>query len=436
MVSRIAIAVSTSLFLLVGSAAAQTLTHWQHQAHLRAVVTDELAREFEVANPGVRITTEHIPFGQYFDKLVTALATNTAADVFQVPADMAEQLIGSGFVAPMPAGLMSADEARSTYLPWMLRYVKGDDVYGVPVDAQTLVLFINDQLYAEAGLTPDDYPVTWEEMAAQAKQLTQRDTNGQMEVAGVDTRYFRALLMTAMYGATDAPLIGPDGAVSYGHPDNQAGFDWLADMVRGPDRVRDPEFLPGQRPFDLQRAAFYVNHPSARASIEQAFEGTGYTYSAVPLPKRSADAPDLTVGSHWAWVVNARASDVELAWQWVLHGTSEEAQYTWFQDSGDLPTHVRVACDASLVRDEVDRVILDSLTYALPEMQIGRSEIDPIYARIWERLTLTDDPVETILADAAREHTAINQQAIRDYGAELIEELVATAGAVQSVACP
>jgi multiple sugar transport system substrate-binding protein len=432
---RTLIAVSAAL-LLFGSVSAQTITHWQHQAHLRAMVTDELAREFEAATPGVRIATEHIPFGQYFDKLVTALASNTASDVFQVPADMAEQLIGSGFVAPIPAELMTGAQAQATYLPWVLRYVVGDEVYGVPVDAQTLVLFINDQLYAEAGFGPGDYPVTWEELADQARQATQRDARGEMVVAGLDTRYFRALLMTAMYGASDEPLIGLDGSVSYGRPENQEGFRWLADMLRGPDRVRDPEFLPGQRPFDLQRAVFYVNHPAARGSIEQAFEGTDYTYTAVQLPKRSADAPDLTVGSHWAWVVNARSPNVELAWRWVLYGTSEDAQYTWFQDSGDLPTFVSVACDPALVGDEVGQVFIDSLMAARPEMQIGRSEIDPIYSRIWERLTLTDDPVEAILEEAARSHASINEQAIRDYGTELIEELIGTAGTVQGVVCP
>jgi hypothetical protein len=69
-------------------------------------------------------------------------------------------------------------------------------------------------------------------------------------------------------------------------------------------------------------------------------------------------------------------------------------------------------------------------------MQIGRTEINPIYDRIWERLTLTNDPVESILADAAREHTRINQQAIRDYGPELIEELLRLATSAQAVTCP
>jgi multiple sugar transport system substrate-binding protein len=422
--------------VLASTATAQTITHWQHQAHLRAQVTDQLAREFEAEHEGVRIATEHIPFGQYFDKLVTALASATAADVFQVPADMAEQLIGAGFVAPMPSELLSAEQARGEYLPWLLRYVKGDEVYGVPVDAQTLVLYINDQLYADAGFTPDDYPTTWDEMADQARQLTQRDAGGQMVVAGLDTRYFRALLMTAMYGPSEDPVIGPDGTVSYGDRTNQAGFEWLEGMVRGPERVRDPEFLPGQRPFDLGLAAFYVNHPSARASIEEAFTGTEYSYTAIPLPKRAADAPDFTVGSHWAWVVNARSPHVETAWRWVLHGTSEEAQYTWFADSGDLPTFRSVACDTALITDDNDRVIIESLGYARPEMQIGRTEIDPIYARIWERLTLTEDPLERILGDAAEEHTRINQQAIADYGAGLIEELVETVTSVESAACP
>lgn len=421
--------------LASGLGSGQTLSHWQHQAHLRAQVTDALARAFEAERPGVRVATEHIPFGQYIDKLVTALASNTAADVFQVPADMAEQLIGAALIAPMPEALASAEEARARLVPWTLRYLKNDRLYGLPVDAQTLVLYVNDRLYEEAGFSAADYPRTWHALSAQAKAATRRSESGEMEIAGLDTRYYRALLMTALYGASERPVIGEDGQVHYGEASEQAGFRWLADLLRGEGRVRDPEFLPGQRLFELGRAVFYVNHPSARASVEQAFADGPFGYTVLPLPRRSEEAPPFTVGSHWAWVVNARSSHAELAWDWILYGTSEEAQRLWFATSGDLPTRIDIACDPDLAQGAADRVILDSLTYARPELQLGRGEVEPIYARLWERLTLTDDPLERILADAARAHDAVNAEWLRRYGAEAVTELASMARG-RELSCP
>jgi multiple sugar transport system substrate-binding protein len=395
---------------LFASAQQVTLTHWQHAAHLRAVVTDALARDFEARVGNLRIQTEHIPFGQYFDKLVTGLATRTASDVMQVPADMANQLIGAGLLAPLPPTIMTTAQVDAAYFGWMRERFRVDGrYYGIPVDAQSLVVFINDRLYAQAGYTPADYPRTWEQFAEQAKRLVVRDAARNMTQAGVDTRYFRALLMTAMYCGIDGPVVTPQG-VTYDRPENQAGFRWLESMLRGPDRVRDPVFLPGQRPFDLGRAVFYVNHPSARASINEAFRGTQFTWTAIPLPRQTAASPACTVGSNWAWVVNSNSRNIDAAWRWIIFATRLEAQYKWFEESGDLPTMPVVALDPRLIRTENDRVLIRSLDYARPEEQIGRTEIAPIQSEIWERLTLTNDPLDRILREtAAKENAAIRQ---------------------------
>ncbi|HEY8487640.1 MAG TPA: extracellular solute-binding protein [Thermaerobacter sp.] len=166
-----------------------TIVHWQHHDDARAKVLASLKADFEAAHPGVTVQTETIPYGDYFNRLLTALAAGQGPDVFQIPATMAPELIASGLLAPLPAEVVSPEAVNRDYIPWTVELAQQDGrVYGLPTDVQTLVMFINEDLAREAGLDPDRPPTTWEELLEQAKQATRRGDGG-LTQAGLDTRY-------------------------------------------------------------------------------------------------------------------------------------------------------------------------------------------------------------------------------------------------------
>lgn len=136
------------------ASAKTTIVHWQHHHEARTPVLEEMAREFEKLHPDVSIRFEPIPYDSYFDKFVTSLSSGAGPDVFQVPMEMGPEMVRSSLLAPVPADVLTAPEIGRSFLSWtteQFRY-KGA-YYGLPTDVQTLVLFINNKLYREAGLT-------------------------------------------------------------------------------------------------------------------------------------------------------------------------------------------------------------------------------------------------------------------------------------------
>ncbi len=74
------------------------------------------------------------------------------------------------------------------------------------------------------------------------------------------------------------------------------------------------------------------------------------------------------------WVVGKWAPDAEAAWDWVVSCTNKEAQYTWNEVGGDLPSHTELQTEPSFRTTDNDAVCMDSLSYATPWEWVGWAE--------------------------------------------------------------
>jgi len=111
-----------ALVLSVPAEAGQvTIVHWQHFHEGRAEALEELIENFEAENPDITIRPDFPPYEQYFDKLLSALATGTGPDVFQVPMEMTEQLLFSRFLTPVADTVMTTGNPPSTTSSWSSR---------------------------------------------------------------------------------------------------------------------------------------------------------------------------------------------------------------------------------------------------------------------------------------------------------------------------
>jgi raffinose/stachyose/melibiose transport system substrate-binding protein len=121
-------------------------------------------KDFESANPGVtfNVSDSVLPGNSYLAKIQSEMAAGTTPDIFEGWTE--QRLIpfaqGGRLLNLRPYFLTTPSVSRQ-FSPGMLSQVsyKGG-VYGVPLAANTEVLFYNKAIFAKYGLTP---PSTWAE---------------------------------------------------------------------------------------------------------------------------------------------------------------------------------------------------------------------------------------------------------------------------------
>lgn len=382
-----------------------TITHWQHFHEGRVLALGGLKQVFERQNPGARIVTDFPPFAGFFEKLMTSLVAGTGPDVFQAPHFMAEQLLSGGFLTPVPDSVATTAEIERTFFKWTTeRFKRGGRHYGMPVDVQHIVLYINDELARAAGLDPTRPPATWDDLIEQARRATRRDARGEIIQAGLDTRYKQAIYATLLYQFIEGPVVDASKReVTYTSPAGLDAFRVIESLLRGPAAVDSPRFLPGSRKFELKRAVFYLNHPVARSII--GLLGPDIKYTIAPVPAIRGRRPTAP-GSHWAYVVNARSRNAEMAWKWVDFLTSRVGMRSWMKEAGDAPYRMDVMDleTNAVVRDTLLRNtrVTDFVGFCYPVLD-----------DLVDALALTARPLAEIVAEAKAKHDACVREALK-----------------------
>ncbi|MGV3617619.1 MAG: ABC transporter substrate-binding protein [Fimbriimonas sp.] len=186
-----------------------------------------IVREFNKANPDVRVKMQIVPWVTYYDKVTLGLASQDAPDVFVLHGHRVPEYATHGALAPMDALLTESGMGPKDFVPlaWQAGQWQGKR-YGLPLDCHPLGMYYNVALFRKAGIAKP--PTNQAEFLDAAKRLT-KDTNGdgkpdQWGFAMTDLHLVGSTLLF-QYGAS---LLNPEG--NQAALNSQGGRDALTFM--------------------------------------------------------------------------------------------------------------------------------------------------------------------------------------------------------------
>lgn len=161
------------------------LTYWEW-AGFRAVYEKKWAQEYMSIYPNVTIEITTVPWDEYWTKIFTNVPAGQGPDLFHFHTDHFAQSCTGNLLDPMPDYV--ADQAFLTE-NWVGFKEGAFDCNGkrffVPMGLQLPLLFINQKIWEEAGLTEKDVPKSWDQAREIAKKLTKTDSAGRIVQAGL-----------------------------------------------------------------------------------------------------------------------------------------------------------------------------------------------------------------------------------------------------------
>ncbi len=182
------------------------LTWW---GSLPAAAVQPVINAYTATRPYVSIAYRQLDAKTGEQQLIEAWARNTGPDIYTLRNEQIKHFVSAGLVAPMPAetssytytkkkvlgikeqveickltrAAPSAEVLNSTFVTGALADItRGGQIYGFPLQLDSVAMFYNQQLLDEAGiLTP---PKTWDEMRTIIPKLTLLDDKGNVVRAG------------------------------------------------------------------------------------------------------------------------------------------------------------------------------------------------------------------------------------------------------------
>jgi ABC-type glycerol-3-phosphate transport system substrate-binding protein len=290
-----------------------TITMWQHSYPPLNDWTQRQIADFEAAHPTIDVQYELVPFEEWNQRILTALATGQGPNFFEADDYTFAQFVANNQIAaidPTVFGFETVEEMTAAWEPNSMNLVTFDgQIYGIPYDWEAPVVGYNLQLFEEAGVDPADI-TSWEDLQEVASQLAERDANGTLTTSGmsfvhnIDVYY--QLQGATLLRQAGAQVLNDEGtAAAINSPEAQRVFELWRDMIHAA-QADAPGFT----------ATFYTNE-FCEGRVAMGFMLTwansilapcGYTqgedFGLMKLPTFEGGA-DEYVSYSWNWVANA-----------------------------------------------------------------------------------------------------------------------------------
>ncbi len=331
-------------------------THWEQNPKFNAYYA-EAGKEFAKLNPecaGVEVVT--VPFSGYSAKYLAAFMARTGApDLFNgAPHDWAGKY---NYADRMPSDIAKKVNAEIVNTARPFGIYNGVR-YGFPVEGGNFqYMFINVDMYKEAGLDPNKPPKTLTELLEHAKKLTKYDANGKVIRSGYGIRYSGDQTgitdkFLPMLHAFDGLMVDPKYKKSKGVVNSQAGIEALTfygDLVNK-YKVSSLEVGNSEVAFSKGLAAIIFRESWLPGFLATNAPNINYKVYALPSQKVTP-GPGALFG--WADMVYKNSPNKKLAWKFLNFMWSKENDYKRATAQGIMPV-IKANFDTDFVKKRPD----------------------------------------------------------------------------------
>src|SRR5690625_876547 len=233
----------------------------------RRPVIDQIITDFNESQDEIEVQHTYTPWGDIWTKNLAAIAAGDPPDVIINDIMTVKLRAEEGQIEPITEYV--DDEVTGRFYDQMMEAaMHEDEVYALPFNTDTQILFYNKDLFEEAGLDPEQPPETWEELDEYAAQLDVEE----------DGTYERIGFYPLIGAGTDVWILNAlgenylqeDGEVLVDTEPVHEAFNWILDSQEkyGQDRItsvnsqfenaqQDP-FMAGNVAMMVQNANYYV----------------------------------------------------------------------------------------------------------------------------------------------------------------------------------
>lgn len=285
----------------------------------RLEVAESQAAAFKASNPNITVEVAAVPFGDYYDKLGTQIASGTAYDVMIMSPAYFPKIAPQGGLADLTELIKRDNLDLSQYTTEVPNSVFEGKTMALPYELDIQALFYNKDLFDAAGV---EYPTddwTWEDLRAAAVKLT-TTKDGKTTWGFLSDNLYPS--WASFIGQAGGSILGPDGATAtIDTPEVREALTFMTDLIYKDKVSPAPGQLPeGTNAFHSGLAAMVVD---GSYSVLPTIQNVKFKWDVAPLPDGKKEAV-----AYWTQgiAVYNKTPQPDAAWAFAKYLMSPEGQ--------------------------------------------------------------------------------------------------------------
>lgn len=237
-------------------------------AHMPDLIDRELflnlQRKFMQENPDIEVRVEFIPQQRRQQTMITASVGNRVPDCAGIPLDFLPRFVQQKMLRPVDD--LMPEDLRRDYSTATLEAVTIDGkLWSFPSWRSPVAALYNKDMFARAGLDPEQPPRTWDEVTSIAQALT-KDTDGDGRIdqwgfgIGMGGETLNAGFWPLLWQAGGEILSPDEKTVAFNGPAGVDALKWLVKLYDRGNGVIPQSYLnvtPGANDFAEGKVAYW-----------------------------------------------------------------------------------------------------------------------------------------------------------------------------------
>ncbi|NOT33450.1 MAG: sugar ABC transporter substrate-binding protein [Candidatus Eisenbacteria bacterium] len=313
-------------------------------------VVEELVRDFELENPGVRVEVQQIPWSAAHEKLLTAQVGGSAPDLSQLGNTWIAEFVALRALRPLDGFVdtSSTVSARGFFAgSWDGNVVDGQ-VYGLPWYVDTRVLFYRRDLLAQAGYR--EMPTTWAEWR-RAMEAIKRVVGPERFAIFLPVNEWNPPMILGLQAGS--PILRDNATRgAFSQPEFAGAFTFFVDLFKShlAPPLSNSEIANMYQEFERGYFAMVITGPWNLGEFRRRLSPAAQSqWTTAPLP--GPDGPGLSMAGGSSLVMFRGTRHPEEAWKLMEFLSRPDQQVRFYELTGDLPARVEAWRDSALTRD-------------------------------------------------------------------------------------
>jgi len=389
-----------------GCASSGELTMWERSGGNKQMV-DMLVEAWNTKNPDCKINLTYIPHTEMVGKIAQGIASGEVPDLMGMDLIYAPQFEKAQQLVDLTDRIKDWPELKTASKGHMTVATYEERLYGVPLYADVSALFYNKDLFTKAGLDPEKPPTSLAELRTYADKITALggDTKGYYlpgNCAGCNI-FTVGPLMWASGATIEAKDKGAEPLVGDGV---KQVLQFARDMVKA-GNVHDGDRTENGETFHLQFGSGKVGMMgTGNFNITLARQqNPGMKFGIALLPGVTPNSSASFIGGDLVVVPRGseRVADAVNVMKFLL---SDEVQVEVYAKALNLTTRTDMVDNKyfqaePLVQDVAKALDVGRTPYTLTFFEQINSPQGP-WLKMLQRAYYSDDPLDTIIADAKK----------------------------------
>lgn len=359
---------------------------------------DSLVSEFEALNPGIRVKIQRIPWTAAHEKLITAFASETMPDVFQLGNTWIPEFEAINALEPLNNRISkSSIIKKENYFSgvWETNIIDST-VYGIPWYVDTRVLFYRKDVLKRAGY--DNPPKTWPELLDVSKKIKALQSGQKKYAFFLPVNEWAPFIIFGLQNKS-CLLKNNNQYGDFSGKDFKEAYNYLMqyyDLNLAPDGMTEVSNI--YQAFAEEYFSMFISGPWNVVELKNRFpKELQNNWMVAPLPSPDNNYPGVSLAGGASLVIANSSKNKDAAWKFVEFLSKKESQLKFYKTVADLPAVKEAWLDPLLANDKYMQAFYAQLQRAVPTPKIPE----------WEQIVISK--IQTTTEKTAKKSVSVDE---------------------------